>query len=134
MKIEFEGAVAELLRELMSGDNVGTDIAVIQLEEDNYSRFFDENNQLWTKDNVMNRFTLNNQRKYIYDLLATRGYLFLNEAYDMLGFSRTKNGQLVGWTYKEGMTVGDIYMIYRRGESFVYMLDFKPQGIILDEI
>lgn len=133
MKIEFEGAVDEL-RELMSGDNVGTDIAVIQLEEDNYSRFFDENNQLWTKDNVMNRFTLNNQRKYIYDLLATRGYLFLNEAYDMLGFSRTKNRQLVGWTYKEGMTVGDIYTIYRLGESFVYLLDFKPQGIILDKI
>lgn len=122
------------LRELMSGDNVGTDSVVIQLEEDNYSRFFDENNQLWTKDNVMNRFTLNNQRKYMYDLLATRGYLFLNEAYDMLGFSRTKNGQLVGWTYKEGMTVGDIYTIYRRGESFVYLLDFKPQGIILDKI
>lgn len=53
------------LRELMSGDNVGTDSVVIQLEEDNYSRFFDENNQLWMKDNVMNRFTLNNQRKYI---------------------------------------------------------------------
>lgn len=122
------------LRELMSGDNVGTDSVVIQLEEDNYSRFFDENNQLWMKANVVNRFTLNNQRKYIYDLLVTRGYLFLNEAYDMLGFSRTKNGQLVGWTYKEGMTVGDIYMIYRRGESFVYLLDFKPQGIILDEI
>lgn len=122
------------LRELMSGDNVGTDSVVIQLEEDNYSRFFDENNQLWMKDNVMNRFTLNNQRKYIYDLLVTRGYLFLNEAYDMLGFSRTKNGQLVGWTYKEGMTVGDIYTIYRRGESFVYLLDFKPQGIILDKI
>ena len=50
----------------MSGDNVGTDIAVIQLEEDNYSRIFDENNRLWMKDNVMNRFTLNNQRKYIY--------------------------------------------------------------------
>lgn len=27
------------LRELMSGDNVGTDSVVIQLEEDNYSRF-----------------------------------------------------------------------------------------------
>lgn len=53
------------LRELMSGDNVGTDSVVIQLEEDNYSRFFDENNQLWMKDNVVNRFTLNNQRKYI---------------------------------------------------------------------
>lgn len=133
MKIEFEGTVDEL-RELMSGDNVDTDIAVIQLDQDNYTIFFDENNRLWMKDNVMNRFTLNNQRKYMYDLLATRGYLFLNEARDMLGFSRTKNGQLVGWTYKEGMTVGDIYMIYRQGESFVYLLDFKPQGIILDEI
>lgn len=126
MKIEFEGTVDEL-RGLMSGDNVGTDIAVIQLEEDNYSRIFDENNRLWMKDNVMNRFTLNNQRKYIYDLLVTRGYLFLNEAYDMLGFSRTKTGQLVGWTYKEGMTVGDIYTIYRRGESFVYWLDVSVQ-------
>lgn len=133
MKIEFEGTVDEL-RELMSSDNVDTDIAVIQLDEDNYTIFFDENNQLWMKDNITNRFTLNNQRKYMYDLLATRGYLFLNEAYDMLGFSRTKNGQLVGWIYKEGMTVGDIYTIYRQGESFVYLLDFKPQGIILDEI
>lgn len=133
MKIEFEGTVDEL-RELMSSDNVDTDIAVIQLDEDNYTIFFDENNKLWMKDNITNRFTLNNQRKYMYDLLATRGYLFLNEAYDMLGFSRTKNGQLVGWIYKEGMTVGDIYTIYRQGESFVYLLDFKPQGIILDEI
>lgn len=133
MKIEFEGTVDEL-RELMSSDNVDTDIAVIQLDEDNYTIFFDENNQLWMKDNITNRFTLNNQRKYMYDLLATRGYLFSNEAYDMLGFSRTKNGQLVGWIYKEGMTVGDIYTIYRQGESFVYLLDFKPQGIILDEI
>ena len=33
MKIEFEGTVDEL-RELMSGDNVGTDSAVIQLEKD----------------------------------------------------------------------------------------------------
>lgn len=134
MKIEFEGTVDEL-RELMSGDNIGTDIAVIQLDEDNYTRFFDENNRLWMKGNVMNMFTLNNKRKHIYDLLATRGYLFLNEAYDMLGFSRTKNGQLVGWTYKEGMTVGDIYMIYPHGNNgSLYMLNFKPQGIISDEI
>lgn len=65
MKIEFEGTVDEL-RELMSGDNIGTDIAVIQLDEDNYTRFFDENNRLWMKGNVMNMFTLDNQRKYIY--------------------------------------------------------------------
>lgn len=37
MKIEFEGTVDEL-RELMSGDNVDTDIAVIQLDEDRVRR------------------------------------------------------------------------------------------------
>lgn len=127
MKLEFEGTVEEL-RNLMSGDNVGTDIAVIQLEEDNYSRFFDENNQLWTKDNVMNRFTLNNQRKYIYDLLATRGYLFLNEAYDMLGFSKTKNGQLVGWTYEKGMTVNDIFCNISSGREFCIFVRLQTTG------
>ena len=134
MKIKFEGTVDEL-RGLMSGDNIDTNIAVIQLDEDTYTRFFDENNRLWMKGNVMNRFTLNNQRKCIYDLLVTRGYLFLNEAYDTLGFSRTKNGQLVGWIYKEGITANDIYTIYPHGNSgSLYMLNFKPQGIILDKI
>lgn len=133
MKLEFEGTVEEL-RDLMSGDNIDTNIAVIQLDEDTYTRFFDTTNKLWTKEIGMNMYTLKHEQKYMYDLLVARGYLFLNEALDMLGFSRTKNGQLVGWIYKEGIVTNDIYTIYRRGESFVYWLDFKPQGIILDEI
>lgn len=134
MKIEFEGTVDEL-RELMSGDNVGTDIAVIQLDEDAYTRFFDESSRVWTGVNEMDMLILNHRRKYMYDLLVTRGHLFLNEVLDTLGLPRTKNGQLFGWTYKEGITVDDIYIIYRQdANSSLYLLKFKPQGIIVDEI
>ena len=134
MKIEFEGTVDEF-RDLMSGDNIDTNIAVIQLDEDTYTRFFDTTNKLWAKGIGMNMYTLKHEQKYMYDLLVARGYLFLNEALDMLGFSRTKNGQLVGWIYKEGIVTSDIYTIYPHGNSgSLYMLNFKPQGIILDKI
>lgn len=134
MKLEFEGTVEEL-RDLMSGDNIDTNIAVIQLDEDTYTRFFDTTNKLWTKEIGMNMYTLKHEQKYMYDLLVARGYLFLNEALDMLGFSRTKNGQLVGWIYKEGIVTNDIYTIYPHGNyGSLYMLNFKPQGIILDKI
>ena len=134
MKIEFEGTVDEF-RDLMSGDNIDTNIAVIQLDEDTYTRFFDTTNKLWAKGIGMNMYTLKHEQKYMYDLLVARGYLFLNEALDMLGFSRTKNGQLVGWIYKEGIVANDIYTIYPHGNyGSLYMLNFKPQGIILDKI
>ena len=134
MKIEFEGTVEEL-RDFMSGDSIDTNIAVIQLDKDTYTRFFDPTNELWTKEIGMNMYTLKHQQKYMYDLLMTRGYLFLNEALDMLGFSRTKNGQLVGWIYKEGIAANDIYIIYPHGNNgSLYMLNFNPQGIILDQI
>lgn len=134
MKIDFEGTVEEFTK-LISGDSIDTNIAVIQLDKDTYTRFFDPTNKLWTKEIGMNMYTLKRQQKYMYDLLMTRGYLFLNEALDMLGFSRTKNGQLVGWIYKEGIATNDIYTIYPHGNSgSLYMLNFNPQGIILDQI
>jgi len=135
MKIEFEGTVDEL-RELMSGDNVGTDIAVIQLDEDDYSRIFDENSLLWTGCIERDLMTLQHIRNYACDLLNCKGYLFLNNVLGMLELQQTKNGQLVGWTYEKGMTVNDIFAIYRQysEDKTLYLLKFKPQGIILDEI
>lgn len=89
MKIEFEGTVDEL-RELMSGDNVGTDIAVIQLDEDNYSRFFDENSLLWTGCVERDLMTLQHIRNYACDLLNCKGYLFLNNVLGMLRVTTNK--------------------------------------------
>lgn len=111
MKLEFEGTVDEL-RDLMSGDNIDTNIAVIQLEEDNYSRFFDENNLLWTGCIERDLMTLQHIRNYACDLLNCKGYLFLNKVLGMLGLQQTKNGQLVGWTYEKGMTARIRLYIY----------------------
>ncbi len=134
MKIEFKGTVEEL-RDLMSGDNIDTNIAVIPLDEDDYTRFFDESSRVWTGVNELDMLILNHRRKHMYDLLVTRGHLFLNEVLDTLGLPRTKNGQLFGWTYKEGITLDDIYIIYcQYANSSIYLLKFKPQGIIVDEI
>ncbi len=134
MKIEFKGTVEEL-RDLISGDNVDKNIAVIPLDEDTYTRFFDKSSKEWTGVNELDMLTLNHRRKHMYYLLVTRGHLFLNEVLDILGLPRTKNGQLFGWTYKEGITVDDIYTIDRQGANgCIYLLKFKPQGIILDEI
>lgn len=102
MKIEFEGTVEEFI-ELMSGDNIDTNIAVIQLDKDDYWRFFDESSLLWSGCVERDLMTLRQTQKYAYDVLGCKGYLFLNDVLGMLGLQKTKNGQVVGWTYKEGI-------------------------------
>lgn len=134
MKIEFEGTVEEFI-ELMSGDNIDTNIAVIQLDKDDYWRFFDESSLLWSGCVERDLMTLRQTQKYAYDVLGCKGYLFLNDVLGMLGLQKTKNGQVVGWTYKEVIKLDDIYSIYHTNDSdSVYLLGFNPQGIILDKI
>ena len=110
-----------------------------------YARFFDEWCTGWTKDAEMNLFFLKRQQDYANDMLKSRGYVFLNEVYDMLGIARTKAGQIVGWVYDEEKPNGDnyidfgIYDIYKEGaRDFVngrersILLDFNVDGNILD--
>lgn len=114
-------------------------------EYSDYARFFDEACSGWTKDPELNLMFLKRQQSYANDLLQRRGYLFLNEVYDMLGIPRTKAGQVVGWVYDENCPVGDnyvdfgIYDIRREkcrdfvnGYERTILLDFNPDGNILD--
>ena len=114
-------------------------------EYSDYARFFDEACSGWTKDPELNLMFLKRQQSYANDLLQRRGYLFLNEVYDMLGIPRTKAGQVVGWVYDENCPVGDnyvdfgIYDIHREkcrdfvnGYERTILLDFNPDGNILD--
>lgn len=78
--------------------------------------------------------------------LKARGYMFLNDVYEELGFPRTKAGQMVGWLYRGdgdcyisfGPEVDALinkmpgYLAYRDGGSF--LLDFNVDGVILDGI
>lgn len=115
--------------------------------ESPYARIFDNGNTGWTKDPESNMFFLKQQEAYANDRLQTKGYLFLNEVYDMLGFPRTKAGQCVGWVYDPEHPNGDNYVDFgivnvyseanRRfvnGYERSVVLDFNVDGNILDLI
>ena len=61
-----------------------------------YARFYDDGCNGWTKNPEDNLYFLKCQENYANDILKTRGHLFLNEVYDMLGIPRTQAGQIVG--------------------------------------
>ena len=113
-------------------------------EYSDYARFFDDGCNGWSKDPEFNLMFLKQQQSYANDLLKSRGHLFLNEVYDLLGIQRTKAGNIVGWIYDEKNPVGDnfvdfgIYDINRpKNRDFVngyertIILDFNVDGDIL---
>lgn len=106
-----------------------------------YAKFFDEYNENWTKDPEHNLFFLKAQERYANDLLQSKGILFLNEVYKMLGIPETKAGQVVGWV--KDSEIGDgyvdfgIYNVHRKSNrEFVngyersVLLDFNPDGVV----
>lgn len=110
-----------------------------------YARWFDrdcDNHKI--RDSVYNLYFLRCQQNYANDKLRSRGYLFLNEVYDMIGIPRTRVGQVVGWVYDERNPVGDNFVdfgIYEdRNAAFIngyvdkVLLDFNVDGNILDAL
>lgn len=112
-----------------------------------YAKFFDESCKEWEKDPEYNLTFLKCQQNYANDMLRSRGHLFLNEVYDMLGMPRTKAGNVVGWLFDDKNPIGDnyvdfgIYDLYKeRNRDFVngyersILLDFNVDGDILNKI
>ena len=110
-----------------------------------YARRFDETHPNWTKIPDMNLFYLKARQAQANDMLKTRGHLFLNEVYDLMGFPRTKAGAVVGWLYDpKRPELGDPYVDFgmyeiREGEDFEsytksYILDFNVVGDITNDI
>ncbi len=105
-----------------------------------YSRFFDEYSVQWQKDNQYNMMFLRTQQNYANNLLQARGYVFLNEVYDMLGLKQTPAGQLVGWVEGKGDPFVDFGITRESGADFIngheksILLDFNVAGVIYDAI
>lgn len=100
-----------------------------------YARFYDETCANYTKDAEYNLMYLRNQQNWANDLLRTRGHLFLNEVYDMLGMQRSKAGQIVGWVYKKDNDKGDNYVdfnIYNGSERSRAFVNGHEKAILLD--
>lgn len=115
-------------------------------EYSHYARFFDESCANWTKYPSVNLMFLKQQQTYANNLLKQKGYLFLNEVYELIGVPKTKEGQLVGWIYKEENPTGDNYVDFgifkdvAPARNFVngyersILLDFNVDGLIWDQI
>lgn len=62
---------------------------------------FDEKNPNWSFQDGQNQFFIEAQQDYANDVLRSKGFITLNEVYEMLGFEQTEKGALAGW-------VGDV--------------------------
>lgn len=112
-----------------------------------YSIVYDDGNLGWEKDPELNKFFLLEMQDYANVMLKTRGHLFLNEVYDLLGARRTKAGAAVGWFYDDKHPVGDNYVDFGifdihnpdkvrfiNGHERSILLDFNVDGDIRDLI
>lgn len=114
-----------------------------------YARCFDNSNPMYRADRLLNRAFLTAQERYINDLLILRGYVFLNEAYERLGFPHTSEGQLVGWVLRSpeqmkeekrdgyvsfGLEDSNANREFMRGENDAIWLDFNVDGIVYNLI
>lgn len=111
---------------------------------DDYTMFFDESCKAYEKDHDYDMMFLRGQQQYANDKLRADGFLFLSDAYDMLGKPRTKLSQSVGWIYDPENPNGDNFVDFgiletnRETEDGVYepaiLLNFNVDGPILDLI
>lgn len=108
-----------------------------------YAVFFDESSSEWSKTPEYNKTFLKCQQNYANDLLHSRGHIFLNEVYDLIGVPRTQAGAVVGWVKGDGddyVDFGIFNIGSEKARDFVngyersILLDFNVSGIIYDKI
>lgn len=106
-----------------------------------YARFFDPLNRKWVPTPEYNKIFLNSKQNYMNDKLHARGYMFLNEVYEELGFESTKAGSQVGWVVGNGDGYIDFGMWdhespkvreFVNGTEGSILLDFNVDGVIVD--
>ena len=112
-----------------------------------YARYFDQfNSNMHTKSQEYNFDFLIRMQNACNEKLNRKGYLFLNEVYDALGFDEVPEGQLVGWI-KGGDGDGFVdFGLYEarnadarnyvdfNGNETCFVLDFNVDGVMWDLI
>lgn len=146
-ELKYNIKAKEIVEKDENGKNVKKTVYTVEGEPKEispYARFFEESSDQWHKDSEYNLMFLRKQQDYANEILQKRGYLFLNDVYQMLGIPKTKAGQVVGWKWN---SEGDNYVdfgIYdvtdERKRAFVngfernILLDFNVDGNILGNL
>lgn len=87
--------------EIVDGEH-SEETSVAESEElcvDPIVKTFDKKSAYYSEYPENNRFFLDQKQKYCNMLLHSRGFLFLNEVFDILGIEKTEAGQVLGWKY-----------------------------------
>lgn len=63
-----------------------------------YGRIFDCTNAHWTANQNRNLVYCKHMLDFCDQVVKARGYLFLNDVYELLGIQRIREGQTMGWT------------------------------------
>lgn len=112
-----------------------------------YGRWFARGNNSWEFVDDNNMAFLRAQQNFLNDRLRSRGYVFLNDAYEALNMPHTSAGQIVGWVWGQG--TGDDFVDFgifldsktnrgrkefdENGDPRVW-LDFNVDGVVYDLI
>lgn len=60
--------------------------------------YYELSSEYYRDDHHYNVASLENKKQKIEHILNTKGYILLNQVYDIIGFKRTKIGATTGWT------------------------------------
>lgn len=151
-ELRYNVKAKEVVETVVDEDgNVKEEVKTVKAVDPNdiseFARFFDDGCRGWDKDPEYNLTWLHSQQSLANNMLKTKGYLFLNEVYEMLGIPRTRAGQVVGWFYDEKNPTGDNFVDFGifdatkpanrdfvNGYERTILLDFNVDGPILDMI
>ncbi len=158
---EFKYGVTKVERTTIDENGVKTNetFNVVNSNDiSDYAKMYNKDCKGWSESPEYNRTFLKCQQNYANDLLNSRGHVFLNEIYDMLGIPRTKAGAVVGWVKENANGDGFIdFGVFETGsaeyreprvcdtlgeerEDFIngyrksILLDFNVDGIVYDLI
>lgn len=143
-QFRYKTETVEIVEETETGPQTSQVVRVAPDGHSVYARFFDEYCQSWSKQPEYNHLFLRCQQNYANDLLRSRGHIFLNEVYDMLGIERSKAGAVVGWLLsKDGDNFVDFGIFdgdnprardFVNGREGSILLDFNVDGVIFDKL
>lgn len=92
---------------------------------------FDRHNHNWCPTIEYNVVFLRAVQNYCNDLYKARGYLFLNEVHQQLGFPVTGSGQVLGWIFGESE---DVLLDWTPRKDGSFEILINPLGVIVDQI
>lgn len=92
---------------------------------------FDNTNPNWSPTPEYNLAYIRSQVNYLQNKLNARGFLFVNEIFDVFGFEWTADGQVSGWIRSDGYLIVEAEMIAGSNDIAI---KFAPQGVIVGSI